>query len=513
MNSLKKHFVVFAFMISFLITQFCFAFAEEYEQVPLDTSSISAVLEARGLGATGYDVIASGSCGADVMWELNITGTLTISGTGRMKNSSSILLNPMPWNYYTNWIQSIIIKSGVKSIGNYAFYNCVNLKSISIPSSVTSIGYYAFYDCVELTSIKIPSGVTSIGYNAFYNCSSLSSIEVPSSVTSIGHDTFYGCSKLKTAGPIGSGCSYEFGWSASIPSYAFYRCSGLTSIEIPSGVTSIGSYAFQGCSSLKNITLPAGLSIIENYTFYGAGLTAITIPGKVSSIGENAFWGCTYLKNITFSGNAPRFGNSCFKSVNATACYFAGTSGWTNPVLTNYGGNIVWKMLEATENPEAAKIVFDSVRNFYFEDSTELGINPEVLNAVTAETLSGYQQKSAGSLTNGITYEGVSLTLNDTITERYFFIVADSIEKYSFKINGKTVKAVPNGQYYTVDVEGIPFEKLNQWDTVEVQCGSAGWSVSYCPLSYAYKALATGTDENLSMLMKAMYLYNLSLNP
>ena len=39
----------------------------------------------------------------------------------------------------------------------------------------------------------------------------------------------------------------------SIGNYAFYYCSGLTSIEIPNSVTSIGERAFYVCSGLKKV--------------------------------------------------------------------------------------------------------------------------------------------------------------------------------------------------------------------------------------------------------------------
>ena len=56
----------------------------------------------------------------------------------------------------------------------------------------------------------------------------------------------------------------------SIGKYAFFWCSGLTSITIPNSVTSIGEHAFANCS----------------------GLTSITIPNSVTSIGNGAFSGC-----------------------------------------------------------------------------------------------------------------------------------------------------------------------------------------------------------------------------
>ena len=124
-----------------------------------------------------------------------------------------------------------------------------------------------------VTSIKIPSNVesngqtytvTSIGDYAFWNCSGLTSVDIPDSVTSIGN-------------------------------YAFSWCSGLTSVDIPDGVTSIGYYAFGGCSSL----------------------TEVTIPDSVTSIGGYAFGGCTKLTNVTFAGaNLPSFDLTAFDDCN-----------------------------------------------------------------------------------------------------------------------------------------------------------------------------------------------------
>ena len=67
----------------------------------------------------------------------------------------------------------VLIEEGVRSIGNYAFYGCTELKSITIASSVTSIGDYAFNGCESLSSVTIPSTVKAIGSNAFFLCENL----------------------------------------------------------------------------------------------------------------------------------------------------------------------------------------------------------------------------------------------------------------------------------------------------------------------------------------------------
>ncbi|MDR3328941.1 MAG: leucine-rich repeat domain-containing protein, partial [Prevotellaceae bacterium] len=53
----------------------------------------------------------------------------------------------------------------------------------------------AFY-ASHITSGVIEEGVTSIGGSAFYGCSGLPSVSIPSTVTSIGIAAFLGCSGL-----------------------------------------------------------------------------------------------------------------------------------------------------------------------------------------------------------------------------------------------------------------------------------------------------------------------------
>ena len=229
----------------------------------------------------------------NLTWTLDADGTLTISGTGAMKDYD-YYNNPSPASQKKDSVKKVVIEDGVTSIRNSAFYDCNSLTSITIPNSVTSIGAYAFSNCYYLTNITIPNSVTSIENYAFRSCSSLTSITIPDSVTSIGELAFYSCDSL-TSITISNSVT-------SIGERAFAYCSRLTSITIPDSVTSIGEAAFAGCSSLTSITIPDSVTSIGEYAFQScSSLTSITIPDSVTSIGDYVFISCSSLTTISLS--------------------------------------------------------------------------------------------------------------------------------------------------------------------------------------------------------------------
>ena len=148
-----------------------------------------------------------------------------------------------------------------------------------------------------------------IGNYAFSDCSGLTSLILPSSVTSIGYSAFYGCIRL-TSLTLPSSVT-------SIGSSAFEGCRSLTSLILPSSVTEIGNSAFSGCSGLTSLTLPSSVTSIGWATFSGcSGLTSLTLPSSVTSIDGRAFYGCSSLFGLTLPSSVTSIGSSAFE-----ACY------------------------------------------------------------------------------------------------------------------------------------------------------------------------------------------------
>ena len=209
-----------------------------------------------------------------------------------------------------NSLKSITIPYSVTSIGNSAFSGCSSIRSVTIPDSVTSIGDYAFSGCSSIRSVTIPDSVTSIGGYAFSGCKSLTSITIPDSVTSIGGYAFSGCKNLNRVNipDLAAWCKIDFETASFNPlSYAhnlYLNGERVENLVIPDGVTSISDYAFYGCTGLTSVTFPDGLNIIPESAFSNcSNLKAIIIPTSMEYIRKDAFSGCDNIKYIFFKGS------------------------------------------------------------------------------------------------------------------------------------------------------------------------------------------------------------------
>ena len=328
--------------------------------------------------------IASGTCGENLTWTLDDEGTLTISGEGPMTDWGEC---EAPWFDNRSTITTVIVESGVTSIGAHAFYEIAGIRNFTLANTVTSIGRLAFGNCVNLYIVTIPAHVTQIGAGAFSGCAmkafyveegnpSYSADEngslfnkdktelvaahqrifgeftVPDGVTRIGDYAFYNIDNM-------TGVTFPDSVT-SIGEHAFLSCDGLTSVTIGSGVTSIEDSAFYGCENLTSITLPEGLTSIGNFAFYSCtSLPTVTIPASVTSIGFAAFGNCGSLETVYFCGDAPTFGPIVFWEDDATAYYPASNSTWTSDVKQNFGGNITW-VTEGTVDVNINRIFGDN---------------------------------------------------------------------------------------------------------------------------------------------------------
>ena len=76
---------------------------------------------------------------------------------------------------------------------------------------------------------------------------------------------------------------------AVIPAMAFYNCKKLEEIDLCGGLTEIRNYAFYGCSSLKYVNIPSTIKTIGAMAFFVAPLQTLHLPDSIESIGNHAF--------------------------------------------------------------------------------------------------------------------------------------------------------------------------------------------------------------------------------
>ena len=335
--------------------------------------------------ATG---IYNGTCGGNLTWSMDGSGTLTISGTGEMTNYS--LDDVAPWE--ANEVKAVIIEDGVTSIGDFAFNKCIELSNITLSDSVTTIGEQAFRNCRRLTQVTISKKVTSIGDRAFLGCQKLTSVDVdydnqyysstdgilfnkdkttlilfpnaksvqeysvPEEVTHIADRAFYGCqmNKITIGQSVESIGLKAFGgnivtididsnntYYSSLDGNLFNKDKTLlirysagktaTTYTVPNSVTTVGEYAFFDSIYLESVVFGKNVEIIEESIFENCeALTSVTIYEKIAQISNWAFSECPQLKIVNYNGTVAQFNKIKIEKYNtpllvADICYMNDT--------------------------------------------------------------------------------------------------------------------------------------------------------------------------------------------
>ena len=285
-----------------------------------------------------------------------------------------------------NGISAITLGSGVKSVGDYAFYGCSSVTSLTMNEGLESIGQYAFRDLSALSGdLNIPSTVTTIGDGAFRGCTGLS-----------GTLTIGGELKSVDAGFFSSGAVAADGFTAvvlrdgveTIGENAFASWASLASVTIPNSVTTIGDSAFTNCSSLSTVSFGNGIKTIGDSAFTKTALLGeLELPAGLEEIGANAFSNCTSITEVNIPDTVTKIGYAAFS-------YNSGTQKVTIP----------YRDIEYGTDSDGKAYVFSA----YGEDSAlktvVLGSTPENVNADTlfANSLGNIEYLVLGAGVTGI---------------------------------------------------------------------------------------------------------------
>jgi len=265
------------------------------------------------------------------------------------------------------YIDSLIISSGIEVIEKNAFYNCYRMRYVELPSTLTTIGEYAFAYCGNLQNLILPSSLTSIGDFAF--CSNnlktvtsriQSPFEINKSVFCSRYDNYWDEAEQKYVYtytnpnatlyvPIGTKSAYEAieGWSvfpeivegeikqttynglnyryiegkgeATVISGDYSQITKLTipgSIEVEGVsyiVKAIDDRVFSNCYSIDTLIIENGVERIGQNAFYWCqNIKSISLPTTLKSISEMAFYYCMGINNLVIPEGVKTIGNSAF---------------------------------------------------------------------------------------------------------------------------------------------------------------------------------------------------------
>lgn len=176
--------------------------------------------------------------------------------------------------------ERVVIPATVRSIGDYAFTSCQELKEVEFGdgSVLEDIGEMAFYECSKLGGCSIPAGVNRLAEHVFQCCESIRSFAIPASVKEIESSAFRCCGSLREVS-VDSGSALE-----SISEEAFADSSALEMVDLghASKLTSVSASAFS--NTWPYVVFPPSLTEFEKW--FGDGTIAqadVFAPGIACS--------------------------------------------------------------------------------------------------------------------------------------------------------------------------------------------------------------------------------------
>lgn len=221
-------------------------------------------------------------------------------------------------NHFNSEIGSYTITDATSTfvVGDLSYRRIDNNPALEVEVTANPVGKVYSGDVTVPSEIKLAGTtyqVTRIGEGAFYNCSELTSIDLPTTINSIGRNAFYGARLLKKIEFKGAKISLDYG--------AFEECYQLKEVIFHGQLIKMDPRAFAYCRALESITIPDGFTRIEGSSFYSnTSLKSISIPEGVVYIGEHTFDGCSSLTTIQLPSTLQKvdhwaFMNSAIQSI------------------------------------------------------------------------------------------------------------------------------------------------------------------------------------------------------
>ena len=276
------------------------------------------------------------------------------------------------------------------------------LAVVHLPKELRTLGDGAFHTCSSLSKIYIPNPSENWFRISMVNSSStpfnhskggdiydeetgevVTSMEVPADIIAIpNYSLMYWRGERVT-------CA-EGSQLTSIGQSAFYGCSNLQSVDIPSGVTSIGQSAFYGCSNLQSFTVEDGESGLDIAASCFSGCNSEQVTGlfeKIVTLGASSFYNSSMPKGDVTLPKCTTIGQTCFRNATLlTALRLPSIE--SIPGAANYEGMVSYcpkiKLIDIGEN--CISIGGMGLGRLFGNKDTGFTL---IVRAVTPPTLSG----------------------------------------------------------------------------------------------------------------------------
>lgn len=162
----------------------------------------------------------------------------------------------------------------------------------------------------QIKTVVIGEGITHIGNKAFYDCTSLQSVSMPSTLKTIGNAAFMNCYALPTL-IMPNSVTYA-GWEA------FSNCTSLVNLHISTSLEEIPSCGFLGCTSLRSVVIPDSVTSLAGSTFSNcSSLSSVTFPDTLLRFDMHDFTDCTSLRSVTLPDSVIEMGDCIFQGCTA----------------------------------------------------------------------------------------------------------------------------------------------------------------------------------------------------